>query len=80
LAELTEYLRGVTLDTLLQDLKAHGITQKAFAESIGMSSRHLSAVKSAEARNHFYHELGATKLACLWVLEHFGKAKQPGDV
>ncbi len=78
LAELTEYLHSVTLDELLQELKARGITQKAFAEGIGMNSRHLSAVKSSELRNHFYHELGATKLACLWVLERFGKANK-GD-
>lgn len=74
LAELTEYLQSVTLESLLQELKAHGISQKAFAEGIGMNSRHLSAVKSSELRNHFYHELGATKLACLWVLDRFGKA------
>lgn len=73
LAELPEYLQNVTLDSLLQELKARGITQKAFAEGIGMNSRHLSAVKSSELRNHFYHELGVTKLACLWVLERFGK-------
>ena len=74
LAELPEYLPSVTLDELLQELKKHGISQKAFAEGIGMSSRHLSAVKSSERRNHFYHELGATKLACVWVLERFGEA------
>jgi uncharacterized Zn finger protein len=73
LADLHEYLQGTTLDALLQELKAHGITQKAFAQAIGMSSRHLSAVKSSELRNRFYHELGATKLACLWVLERFGR-------
>lgn len=73
LADLHEFLQGTTLDALLQELNAHGITQKAFAEGIGMSSRHLSAVKSSELRNCFYHELGATKLACLWALEHFGK-------
>jgi uncharacterized Zn finger protein len=78
LAELPEYLQSVTLDELLQELKAHGITQKAFAEGIGLNSRHLTAVKSSELRNHFYHELGATKLACLWVLEHFSKADK-GD-
>ena len=49
----------------------HGITQKAFCESIGMSTRHLAAVKSSELRNRYYHELGAMKLACLWVLERF---------
>jgi hypothetical protein len=75
LSELHEYLQGVTLEALLQELKAHGITQKAFAESIGMNSRHLSAVKSSELRNRFHYELGATKLACLWVLEHFGEGQ-----
>ena len=73
LPDLQAYLAGVTLDELLAQLKAHGITQKAFAEGIGMSSRHLGAVKSAEARNHFFNELGVTKLAVLWVVEHFGK-------
>ena len=66
-------MAGVTLEVLLAQLKAHGITQKAFAEGIGMTSRHLGANKSAEARNHFINELGATKLAVLWVMEHLGK-------
>ncbi len=70
LPELEEYLQGTTLDALLSELRANGITQKAFAESIGMNLRHLSAIKSSELRNHYYNELGATKLACLWVLEH----------
>jgi hypothetical protein len=73
LPDLQAYLAGVTLEELLVQLKAHGITQKAFAEGIGTSAQHLGAVKSAELRNHFYHELGATKLACLWVIEHFGE-------
>jgi uncharacterized Zn finger protein len=71
LDDLEAYLKGVTLDALLQELKAQGIPQKDFAESIGMSSRHLSAIKSSESRNRFFHELGATKLACLWVIERF---------
>ena len=75
LPELQAYLAGVTLEDLLAQLKAHGITQKAFAEGIGMSSRHLGTIKSAEARNHFYNELGATKLAVLWVVEHAGKGQ-----
>ncbi len=70
LADVQSYLQGVTLETLLAELKANGITQTAFAASIGMSTRHLSAVKSGELRNHFFNELGSTKLACLWVLEH----------
>jgi uncharacterized Zn finger protein len=71
LADLPEYLRSVTLDELIQELKKQGITQKALAESIGMSSQKLSAIKSSERRNRYFHELGATKLACLWVLERF---------
>ena len=75
LIELQTYLKSVTLDTLLGDLKASGISQKAFAESIGMSTTHLSAVKSSELKNRYFHELGATKLACLWVLEHIAETK-----
>jgi uncharacterized Zn finger protein len=73
LADIPEYLRSVTLDGLIQELRKKGITQKAFAESIGMSSQKLSAIKSSERRNRYFHELGATKLACLWVLERFGE-------
>lgn len=71
--DLQSYLKGKTLDSLLQDLKAQGITQKDFAQSIGMNPRHLSSIKSSELRNRYYNELGATKLACLWALEHFKK-------
>jgi uncharacterized Zn finger protein len=74
LDDLADYLDGVTLDSLLQELKAQGLTQTAFAESIGMNSRHLSAIKSSELRNRFFNELGATKLACLWVIENFKPA------
>lgn len=73
LEDLEAYLKGVTLDSLLQDMKAQGISGKAFAESIGMNPRHLSSIKSSELRNRFYNELGATKLACLWMIEHFKK-------
>jgi len=75
LVHLPEYLRSVTLDDLIDALRKQGITQKAFAESIGMSSRHLSAIKASERRNRHFHELGATKLACVWVLERLGQKK-----
>jgi hypothetical protein len=70
LSDLHPYLQSVTLDSLLKALSEKGITQKAFAQSIGMNPRHLSAIKSSEMRHHYFHELGATKLACLWLLEH----------
>ena len=75
LTDIRAYLDGVTLDALLTQLKTKGMTQKAFAEQIGMNTRHLAAMKASELRHHYFNELGATKLACLWVLEHLGKAK-----
>jgi uncharacterized Zn finger protein len=76
LADVHAYLQSVTLEALLTQLKDKGITQKAFAEQIGMHPRHLAAIKSSELRHHYFHELGATKLACLWVLEHLGTTKR----
>lgn len=70
LGDLPDYIKTATLESLLSELKAKGITQKAFAESIGMNPRHLTTVKSSELRNHYYNELGALKLACLWMLDH----------
>lgn len=70
LDDLGIYLQSETLDSLLAQLKSRGVTQKAFAESIGMNTRHLSSIKSSEQRNRYHNELGATKLAVLWVLEH----------
>ena len=75
LDDVHEYLQGITLADLLQQLSEKGITQKGLAGSIGMNPRHLSAIKSSEARHHYFNELGATKLACLWVLEHAERFK-----
>jgi len=75
LTDVQAYLDSVTLDALLTQLKAKGITQKAFAEQIGMNTRHLAAIKSSELRHHYFNELGATKLACLWMLDHLGRTK-----
>lgn len=72
LAELQAYLDGVTLDDLVKQMRGKGITQKAFCEAVGMSTQHLSAVKSSELRNRRFHELGAIKLAVLWVLQNLG--------
>ncbi|HEY0543925.1 MAG TPA: hypothetical protein VGC91_00900 [Pyrinomonadaceae bacterium] len=74
LEDISDYLKGTTLDELLKELKAAGVTQKDFAESVGMNPRHLSSIKSSELRNRYYHELGATKLACLWMIERFTRA------
>lgn len=76
LTDVQAYLQSVTLEALLTQLKEKGMTQKAFAEQIGMHTRHLAAIKSSELRHHYFNELGATKLACLWALEHLGKTKR----
>ncbi len=73
LNDLKKCLGRTTLDSLLKQLRARGITQKALAECIGMSARNLSSVRTSELRNRYYNELGAAKLACLWVLEHLAK-------
>ena len=73
LEQLETYLKQTKLDTLLEDMRSRGITNKEFAERIGMNPRHLSSINSCEKRNMIYHELGATKLACLWVIEHLAK-------
>lgn len=75
LDDISAYLESMTLESLIVRLKENGVSQKTFAASIGMSTQHLSAVKSSELRNHYFHELGAIKLACLWVLELHGKTK-----
>jgi len=70
LDDLASYLKGVTLAELIDQMKERGVTQTAFAESIEMNPRHLAAIKSSEARHRYFNELGATKLAVLWLIEN----------
>lgn len=70
LKTLRAYLDDVSLEDLINELKEKkGITQAAFGRGIGVSSQHISVVKKAESRNRHFKELGAIKLACLYVLE-----------
>jgi hypothetical protein len=70
LDEMKQYLQTVTLEDLVLQLREKGVTQKAFAESIGISSQKIGVIKRSEDRNRYFHELGAMKLACLWVLQN----------
>jgi uncharacterized Zn finger protein len=70
LDDLASYLKGVTLARLIDRMKERGVTQTAFAESVGMNPRRLAAIKSSEARHRYFNELGAAKLAVLWVIEN----------
>lgn len=67
---LQNYLNGMALADLLKKMRQKGITQKAFCAAVGMSTGHLSTLRSSELRNRRFHELGATKLAVLWVMEN----------
>lgn len=70
LRTLKTYLKDIPLEDLIDELsETKGITQAAFGRSIGMSSQHISAVKKSENRNRHFKELGAIKLACLYLLE-----------
>lgn len=75
LDDLPDYLEHVSLEELVDRLRAVGITQKDFAESIGSSSSTITKLKSSEKRNWRPYELGAVKLAVLWALEHFGQTE-----
>lgn len=35
-----------------------------------MKPQHFTVVKSSERRNRHFMELGAMKLACMWVLDN----------
>lgn len=74
--KLRDYLDYVTLDELTEELKTHGLTQQDFARATGTSSAHLSAIKRSEARNRYFKELGAIKLACLWMIDNAKKLKK----
>jgi hypothetical protein len=76
--ELRRALRDTSLDSLLQQLREAGITQKAFAEAMGMKPSMLTVYKSSEARHHYFSELGAVKLACLWMLQRSRKRNWKG--
>lgn len=70
LDDLREYLNSVTLADILKELKTRGITQKAIDQALGTSARKLGSLKSSEARNRQFSELGMAKLACLWILDN----------
>jgi hypothetical protein len=44
LQDLEAFLKGVSLEQLLEDLKASGISQKQIAETLGMSPRQLGPI------------------------------------
>jgi hypothetical protein len=60
-------------DTELEQLQT--AIKRQWSSVPSKKAKPLTAIKSSELRHHNFNELGATKLACVWVLEHLGKTK-----
>lgn len=76
LDELETYLQDTTLESLLDECRKRGITQKRLAEMFQLPPNFLSVVKRSERKGHYFNFIGACKLACLYVLaleEHTSK-------
>jgi hypothetical protein len=69
LDELEVYLQDTTLEALLDECRARGITQKRLATLFRLPANFLTVVKSSERKGHYFNFIGACKLACLYMLE-----------
>lgn len=69
LAELETYLQDTSLESLLDECRKRGISQKRLAEMFRLPANFLSVVKRSERKGHYFNFIGACKLACLYVLE-----------
>jgi hypothetical protein len=69
LDDLEQYLKATTLESLLDECRARGITQKRLATMFRLPPNFLSVVKSSERKGHYFNFIGACKIACLYVLE-----------
>jgi len=78
LEDLALYLETTPLETLLAELKAHGLPPRQVEELLGAGKRTLSEAARDEARNERTDTLGALKLACLYLLE-WAEAGTRGD-
>lgn len=68
LDELESYLEATTLESLLDECRRRGITQKRLAEMFRLPPNFLSVVKRSERKGHYFNFIGACKIACLYVL------------
>ena len=69
LTELEIHLQETTLESLLDECRRRGLTQKRLAEMFGLPANFLSVVKRSECKGHYFNFIGAYKIACLYVLE-----------
>lgn len=68
LDELENYLEATTLESLLEECRRRGMTQKRLAKMFRLPSNFLSVVKRSERKGHYFNFIGACKIACLYVL------------
>ena len=69
LDDVAAYLKRVTLDELVKELKARGTSQKSLLEILKMNPNLFSSAKRCEQRGRYYNFLNALKLACLYLLK-----------
>ena len=68
LDELETCLQDTTLESLLDECRARGITQKRLAGMFQLPPNFLCVVKRSERKGHYFNFIGACKIACLYVL------------
>jgi hypothetical protein len=66
--DLETYLQDTSLESLLDECRRRGITQKGLAGMFQLPPNFLSVVKRSERKGHYFNFIGACKLACLYVL------------
>jgi hypothetical protein len=69
LADVSKFLKGTSLDALVEELRARGIAQKQAVEILGINSELFGSAKRLEKRGRRYGFLNACKLACAYLLD-----------
>jgi hypothetical protein len=76
LADVVRFLKGTSLEDLVSELQARGITQKQLVDILGINGGLFYSAKRLEKRGRRYGFLNACKLACAYLLdvvEHQGR-------
>lgn len=76
-ADVSKFLKGSTLERLVEELRARGITQKQVIEILGINSGLFGSAKRLEERGRRYGFLNACKLACAYLLEVIEREGRP---
>jgi len=69
LRDISKFLKGTSLEALVEELRGRGITQKQVVEALGINAGLFASAKRLEKRGRRYGFLNACKLACAYLLE-----------